>query len=641
MRITELLKKDTIILDLSSNSKEGVIDELSAKLGEAGRLNSQELFKEAILAREAQSTTGIGEGIAIPHAKTKAVQIPAIAFGRSRQGIDYQSLDGQPSHLFFMIAASEGANNAHLETLSRLSTLLMDSSFRNKLLNASSIDELLTIIDAKEQEVLKEEEPNQDTVSEAQESSKGKILAVTACPTGIAHTYMAADALKTKAKEMNIEIKVETNGSTGVKNALTQEDIENAIAIIVAADKQVEMERFKGKHVIQVPVAKGVREPQSLIERALKQEGSVYQNGSGSAVGELNKADKGERKGFYKHLMNGVSNMLPFVVGGGILMALSFMFGINAADPNDPTYHPAAEALVKIGGDSAFGLMIPVFAAFIAMSIADRPGLAPGMIAGLMASTGGAGFLGGLIAGFLAGYTVLALKKGFSKLPPSLEGIKPVLLYPLFGILITGFIMMYVVIEPVRTLNDGITSWLGSMGTGNIVLLGLLLGGMMSVDMGGPVNKAALTFGIAMIDAGNYAPHAAIMAGGMVPPLGLALATTLFKNRFTKAERETGKTCYIMGASFITEGAIPFAAADPKRVIPAAVIGSAVAGGLSMIFEIGLLAPHGGMFVVPIVTGNPILYVLSIVIGMVVTAVLVGLFKKPIETSENIVKQAA
>lgn len=625
MRITELLKKDTIILNLSSSSKEAVIDELVDKLNQAGRLADKAEFKKAILAREAQSTTGIGEGIAIPHAKTKAVQTPALAFGRSKTGVDYESLDGQPSHLFFMIAAPEGANNAHLETLSRLSTLLMDSSFREQLMEVETEEDVLALIDSQDKG---DEEEEQAVEQKEEQSTKRKVLAVTACPTGIAHTYMAADALKAKAKEMGVDIKVETNGSTGVKNALTAEEIENAAAIIVAADKQVEMDRFKGKRVIQVPVADGIRKSKELIDRAVQQDAPIYQ-GSGSA-GQSSGQEKEKRSGFYKHLMNGVSNMLPFVVGGGILIAISFMFGIKAFDPNDPSHHPIAEALMTIGGTNAFGLMIPVLAGFIAMSIADRPGFAPGMVGGFMAATGGAGFLGGLIAGFLAGYLVVGLKKVFSGLPQSFEGIKPVLLYPLFGILLTGLIMLFIVIDPVKALNEGLTSWLKGMGTGNLVLLGLILGGMMSIDMGGPINKAAFTFGIAMIDAGNFAPHAAIMAGGMVPPLGLAIATTLFKNKFTKAEREAGKTCYIMGASFITEGAIPFAAADPGRVIPATVIGSAVAGALTMVFGIGLPAPHGGVFVIPVVDGNPLLYVLAILIGSIVTALLVGVLKKPV-----------
>ncbi|MBD8067694.1 PTS fructose transporter subunit IIABC [Bacillus sp. PS06] len=623
MKITDLLKRDTILLDLQATSKESVIDELVDQLNQAGRLADKDKFKEAILAREAQSTTGIGEGIAIPHAKTNAVKTPAICFGRSINGIDYNSLDGQPSHLFFMIAASEGANNTHLETLSRLSSFLMDTGFRDKLSTASSVDEVLTAIDEKEAA----EETDQNKVTK--EAAKGSILAVTGCPTGIAHTYMAADALKNKANELGVDIKVETNGSGGVKNKLTSKEIEEATAIIVAADTKIEMDRFKGKVVIEVPVAAAIRKPQELIDKALKQQGPTYQGGSKTQ--DTNDTEVGKKSGFYKHLMNGVSNMLPFVVGGGILIALSFIFGINANDPNDPTYHPIAGALMTIGGGNAFGLMIPILAGFIAMSIADRPGFAPGAVAGLMAATGGAGFLGGLIAGFLAGYIVVGLKKLFNGLPQSLEGIKPVLLYPVFGILISGLIMMFLVIEPVSALNTGLTNWLAGLGTGNLVFLGLLLGGMMAIDMGGPINKAAFTFGIAMIDAGNLAPHAAIMAGGMVPPLGIALATTLFKNKFTKAEKEAGKTNYIMGASFITEGAIPFAAADPGRVIPASVVGSAVAGALTMMFGIGLPAPHGGAFVILLVEGNPLLYLVAIVIGAIVTALMLGFLKKPVE----------
>jgi fructose PTS system EIIBC or EIIC component len=624
MKITDLLTKDTIILNLDARSKESVIDELIEQLDAAGKLNDKEEYKKAILARESQSTTGIGEGIAIPHAKTNAVSQPAIAFGRSKNGIDYESLDGQNAHLFFMIAAYEGANNDHLATLSRLSSFLMDTEFRKKLETAATKEEILQAIDAKEKEMQTEEDP---IVS----ASRQKILAVTACPTGIAHTYMAADSLKAKAKEMGVNLKVETNGSSGIKNGLTKKDIEEADAIIVAADKQVEMDRFDGKHVIQVPVAQAIRKPKELIQQALDQDAPVYKSNGASQSDEKNNTSKSGRSGFYKHLMSGVSNMLPFVVGGGILIAISFIFGIKAFDPNDPSYHPIAEALNTIGGGNAFALMIPVLAGFIAMSIADRPGFAPGMVGGFMAATGGAGFLGGLIAGFLAGYLVLGLKKAFSTLPGSLEGIKPVLLYPLFGILLTGLIMMYIVIEPVKALNDALTVWLKGMGTGNLVLLGLILGGMMAIDMGGPINKAAFTFGIAMIDAGNFAPHAAIMAGGMVPPLGLALSTTLFKKKYTKAEREAGKTNYIMGASFITEGAIPFAAADPGRVIPAAIAGSAVAGALSMVFGIGLPAPHGGAFVIPIVNGNPLLYVVAILIGAAVTAFIAGLLKKEVK----------
>ncbi|PLS17105.1 PTS fructose transporter subunit IIABC [Bacillus sp. M6-12] len=626
MRITELLKHDTVILDLKSTVKNEVIDELVNKLDKSGRLNDREGYKKAILAREEQSTTGIGEGIAIPHAKTSAVKTPAIAFGRSVAGVDYESLDGQPAQLVFMIAASEGANNAHLETLSRLSSLLMDGGFREKLLMAETIEEVILAIDAKESELASEAEAEAaPQTEESTDPSAGKVLAVTACPTGIAHTYMAADALKAKAKEMGVDIKVETNGSTGVKNALTSREIEEAEAIIVAADKQVEMDRFNGKHVIIVPVAQGIRKPQELIERALKKDAPVFRGGGG---GKSDGETSGKGTGFYKHLMSGVSNMLPFVVGGGILIALSFFFGIQASDPNHETYNPIAKALMDIGGgNGAFFFLVPILAGFIASSIADRPGFAPGMVGGLLAAQAGAGFLGGLIAGFLAGYIVLGLKKVFDALPQALEGIKPVLLYPVFGILITGLLMMFVINEPVTAINAGLTNWLQGLSGANAILLGIILGGMMAVDMGGPINKAAFTFGIAAIEAQNFGVHAAVMAGGMVPPLGIALATTFFKNKFTEPERKSGFTNYFMGASFITEGAIPFAAADPLRVIVSSVIGAATAGALAMAFNVTLPAPHGGIFVIPLVN-HPLLYISAILIGSAVTAVMLGFWKK-------------
>lgn len=623
MRITELLTIDTIQLNISSASKTGVIDELVSVLDKSGKLEDPKEFKQAILNREAQSTTGIGEGIAIPHAKTSAVKTPAIAFGKSEQGVDYESLDSAPAHLFFMIAATEGANQTHLEALSRLSSMLMDSEVRKALVNASSKEEVLEIINAHDQED-EEESPAETSTSE------GKVLAVTACPTGIAHTYMAADALKAKAKEIGVKLKVETNGSGGAKNVLTSEEIENAVAIIVAADTKVEMNRFKGKPVIEVPVAEAIRRPGELLNQAMKQDAPLYKGREQS--GETGAGpEKKQKSGFYKHLMNGVSNMLPFVVGGGILIAISFLFGIQSANPDSPDYNEFAAMLMKIGGDNAFYLMVPVLAGFIAMSIADRPGFAPGMIGGLIAATGQSGFLGGMIAGFLAGYVVLGIKRLTNNFPPSLEGIKPVLIYPLLGIFITGFIMLQFLVEPLSAVNTGIQNWLDGLGTGNLILLGLVLGGMMAVDMGGPINKAAFTFGIAMIEGGNLAPHAAIMAGGMVPPLGLALATTLFKKKFNDNERKAGIAAYFMGASFITEGAIPFAAADPFRVIPSIVTGSAVAGALAMFFGIGLPAPHGGLFVFPVVEGNPFLYLLAVLIGSVITAVMVGLLKKPIK----------
>lgn len=622
MRITELLTKDTINLSLISEQKLGVIDELVTVLDSAGRLADMPEYKKAILAREEQSTTGIGEGIAIPHAKTKAVKQPAIAFGRSISGVDYQSLDGQPAHLFFMIAAPEGANNTHLEALSRLATILMKEEVRKQLVEAKSENDVIDIINRYD------EEDKQD--EQSMEGKKQFIVAVTACPTGIAHTYMAADSLKAKAAEMGVDIKVETRGSSGAKNVLTPEEIENAVAVIVAADTKVEMDRFNGKHVLETPVADGIRKPQQLIEKALKQDAPVFQ-GSGKTSNENETKGRGVGSTIYKHLMNGVSNMLPFVVGGGILIAISFMFGFNSANPDDPTFNPIAAALMTIGGGNSFALMVPVLAGFIAMSIADRPGFAAGMVGGMLAASGGAGFLGGLVAGFLAGYVVVGLKKLFAGLPASIEGIKTILIYPLLGIALTGFIMIYVINKPVGALNTAITEWLSGLGTGNAIVLGILLGLMMAFDMGGPVNKAAYVFGTGLIANGVYEPMAAIMAAGMVPPLGIAIATTLFKNKFTKEDREAGKVNYIMGLSFITEGAIPFAAADPIRVIPSVMVGSAIAGALSMMFSIGLRAPHGGVFVIPLVDGNWLLYLLAVVVGSVVSALLLGFLKKPVK----------
>jgi fructose PTS system EIIBC or EIIC component len=622
MKITELLTRDTILLNIEGNQKEETINQLVEVLFNAGKITDRSEFKSAILKREEQSTTGIGDGIAIPHAKTKAVKEAAIVFGKSAAGVNYESLDGKPSHLFFMIAAPEGANNTHLEALARLSGLLMKPEVRYDLLKATSPEEIIETINNHDKE-----EKEETVLSK----KKNTIVAVTGCPTGIAHTYMAADSLKAKAAEMGVEIKVETNGSGGAKNILTKEEIENAVAVIIAADINVEMERFKGKHVIQTAVADGIRRPQQLIDRALTQDAPVY-NGNGGQSSKVSE-QKGSGIGFYKHLMNGVSNMLPFVVGGGILIAISFMFGYNSANPNDPSYNPIAEALMTIGGGNAFGLIVPVLAGFIALSIADRPGFAPGMVAGMMAASGGAGFLGGLIAGFLAGYVVLLLKKVFEGLPRSLEGIKSILIYPLFGIAITGFVMLYVVNKPVAWINAEITEWLTGLGTGNAVLLGIVLGIMMSFDMGGPINKAAYVFGTGLLASGVYEPMAAIMAAGMVPPLAIAIATTLFKNKFNEQDKDAGKACYVMGLSFITEGAIPFAAADPLRVIPSVMAGSAIAGGLSMAFGIGLRAPHGGLFVVPLVENGAILYVAAILIGSIVAAILMGFLKKPLKSA--------
>lgn len=614
--INNMLSENCINLDLKGTNKGQIIDELVEMLNAAGKLNDKEEYKKEILKRESQSSTGLEEGIAIPHAKTSAVKVPSIAFGLSKAGVDYDSLDGEPSKLFFMIAAPANASDTHIEVLSKLTTTLLDDDIRERLLNATSPKEVIEILSIDTEKG--EEHDKRDT-------GMPEVLAVTACPTGIAHTYMAADALIKKALAMGINIKVETNGSTGVKNELTDEEIKNAKGIIVAADKNVEMDRFAGKHVEIVPVKEGIKNPEKLIKNAVAQTAPIY-----SVSGEkTSSSPKKERTGFYKHIMSGVSNMLPFVVGGGILIALSFMFGIHASDPSDPSFNPLAKLLSDIGGGNAFFLMVPVMAGFIGMSIADRPGFAPAMVGGLISLNNGGGFLGGLIGGFLGGYSVVLLKKVFGKLPESLEGIKPVLLYPLFGIFITGALMYGVIIDPIAALNTGVTNFLETLGTGNLILLGAVLAGMMAVDMGGPVNKAAFTFGIAMIAAGNYAPHAAVMAGGMVPPLGIALATTFFKNKFTKDERDAGKTCYIMGLSFITEGAIPFAASDPIRVIPASIIGAAIAGGLSMFFGVLLPAPHGGIFVFPVVT-NPVMYLVSVVIGSLVTAFILGTWKKPV-----------
>ncbi|MBJ8008187.1 fructose-specific PTS transporter subunit EIIC [Bacillus cereus] len=617
MKITELLKRDTVIMNMTASNKEAVIDELVEKLNGANRLNNKAEFKEAILKRESQSTTGIGEGIAIPHAKTKAVKQPAICFGRSVSGINYESLDGQPAHLFFMIAASEGANNTHLETLSRLSTLLMDEGFRKQLLEAKDEEELLRLFDEKENE-------KEEVEVAKPEGNEPYVLAVTACPTGIAHTYMAADSLKAKAAELGIAIKVETNGSTGIKNGLTKEDIERATAIIVAADKQVEMNRFAGKHVIQVPVADGIRKTEILLNRAVKQDAPIFKGVKKD--GEAESVEKEKGLGIYKHLMSGVSNMLPFVVGGGILIALAFSVGGIKAEG------PLAELFMSIGGGKtgAFLFLVPILAGFIASSIADRPGFMPGVVGGFLAAQANAGFLGGLIAGFLAGYVVLGLKRLFSGLPVQLEGIKPVLLYPVFGLLITGVVMQKVVNPPVVALNEMLTGWLNGLSGTNAILLGLILGGMMAIDMGGPINKAAFTFGIAAIEAKNFGVHSAVMAGGMVPPLAIALATTFFKTKFTEAERKSGLTNYIMGASFITEGAIPFAAADPVRVIVSCVVGSSIAGALSMLFQITLPAPHGGLFVIALVN-KPLLYIFSILIGTIVSAIMIGVWKKKVK----------
>lgn len=630
MKIAELLGKDTIKLNLKANSKMEVLDQLVDVLYDAGRLNDKELYKEEILKRESLSSTGIGEGIGIPHGKTSAVKKASLALGIFRDGVDFDSLDGAPVNIVFMIAAPEGANNEHLETLSRLSVLLMNPEFKEGLLSSKVPEDVFSLLDKFEKEDEAEAKPNDEISTESDSSDQKYIIGVTACPTGIAHTYMAAESLTKTAQEMGYKVKIETNGSTGVKNALTAEDIAKADGIIVAADKKVEMDRFLGKKVVIVPVVQAMKRPKELIEESLTT-APIYskdaKGGETSIAGMLG-ADK--RGGVYKHLMSGISNMLPFVIGGGILIALSYAFGIHSADPSSPQYNFFAYILNTVGSKYTFSLMIPVLAGFIGSSIADRPGFAPAMVGGFIASSTDAGFLGGIIAGFLGGYVVLMLKKAFAKWPHSLDGLKPMLIFPVLGVLITGALMIIVVDPPVAAIMHGAEALLTSMGTGYLVLLGAVVAGMMAVDMGGPVNKTAYTFGLAMLAAGDNAPMAAIMAGGMVPPLAVALSSTFAKHKYSEGERTAGKTAYVLGLSFITEGTIPFAAADPGRVIPCCIAGSAVAGALSMLFGITMPAPFGGIFVVPLAGGNPLLYLLAIGIGSAVAAILLSIIKKPV-----------
>lgn len=625
MRIIDLLNEKGIDLTGKKVSKEETIKQLVDLMAESGNITDKEIFRKAVMAREEEGSTGIGEGVAIPHGKSPAVKDAGLAAMVIREGTDFDALDGEPAYLFFMIAAPEAANNLHLEVLSRLSTILMDEQFRAKLIASTDVQTFLKLIDEKEQEKYGVEA----SPKKLKTARSYQLLAVTACPTGIAHTYMAAESLESKAKQMGITIKVETNGSGGVKNQLTAEEIKAADCIIIAADTNVEMGRFNGKPVIQTNVAKGIHKPQELIEEALKGNVSIY---SGGTQKNEESSGSGEKESLgrkiYKDLMNGVSHMLPFVIGGGILIALAFLFddySINPATFGSNT--PFAAFLMKVGG-TAFAFMLPVLAGYIAMSIGDRPALAVGFVGGMLANTGGAGFLGALLAGFAAGYLILGLKKVFAKLPASLEGIKPILLYPFFGILIIGAVMVFAINPPVAALNAALSAFLNGMGTSSKVILGVVLGGMMAVDMGGPVNKAAYTFGLASLATGQYDIMAAVMVGGMVPPLGIALATTIFKNRFTKKEREAGLANYVMGLSFITEGAIPFASEDPIRVIPSCIIGSALAGGLSMFFGCTLMAPHGGIFVFPLV-GNAFGYVIALVAGSIACMLMLSILKKP------------
>ncbi|MCI1577710.1 MAG: fructose-specific PTS transporter subunit EIIC [Clostridium beijerinckii] len=639
MRIVDLLHKQGINLNFNPNTKEQCINELVDLMDKTGNLNNKEEYKKAILAREELSTTGIGDGIAIPHGKTSAVKKASLAAAICKKGVDYDALDAQPAHLFFMIAVPDNNDNLHLEVLARLSTILMDEAFRTSLIDCSDKEEFLRLIDKKEMEKFPEE-----VKGELEMNKSGyRVLAVTACPTGIAHTYMAAESLESKGKDMGVSIKVETNGSGGAKNVLTKEEIANAECIIIAADKNVEMARFDGKRVIKTKVADGIHKSAQLIEEAISGNAPIYHHAGGADSSE-DVSNESVGRQIYKHLMNGVSHMLPFVIGGGILIALAFLFDtFNPANPSGfGSGTPIAAVLMKIGG-TAFGFMLPVLAGFIAMSIGDRPALSVGFVGGALASAGitfasafdpkvpavSGGFLGALLAGFIAGYLVVGLKKLFAGLPNSLEGIKPVFLYPLLGTFLIGVIMLF--INPIMgSINTGITGALNSMGGTSKILLGIVLGGMMSVDMGGPVNKAAYLFGTASLASGNFDIMAAVMAGGMVPPLAIAICTTVFRNKFTEKDRQAGLVNYIMGLSFISEGAIPFAAADPIRVLPSCIIGSAVAGALSMAFGCALRAPHGGIFVIAIVT-NPLQYLAAIIIGAVVGAIILGIIKKPVQ----------
>ena len=628
MKINDLLQKNLMIMDLQATDKQSAIEEMVQRLYEEKIISNIEEFKAGILAREAQTSTGLGDGVAMPHAKNAAVLQPAVLFAKSPQGLDYEALDGQPTSLFFMIAAPEGANDTHLQALAALSGRLIDADFLTKL-NQAQTPEDVQMLFAEEKETTEEPAPQENLAGD-----RPFIIAVTACPTGIAHTFMAADALKKKAAEMGVEIKVETNGSEGIKNKLTSEDIKRAQAVIVAADKKIEMNRFDGKPLLNRPVSDGIRKTEALITEAVSGNAPIF-HGDNQASSEESASSTSLGQEIYKNLMNGVSHMLPFVIAGGILIAISFMVDQFIGVPVDSlgqlgSFNPQAAWFNQIGG-AAFGFMLPVLAGFIAMSISDRPGLVAGFAAGALASSGGAGFLGALVGGFLAGYVIVFLRKIFANLPKSLDGIKTILFYPFFGLLITGFLMLLINV-PMKIINDGLNNFLGSMDGTNAALLGILLGVMMAADLGGPINKAAYVFGTgtlaATVTTGGSVVMASVMAAGMVPPLAIFVATRLFKNKFTQPEREAGLTNIIMGLSFVTEGAIPFAAADPFRAIPSFMLGSALTGGLVGAFGIKLLAPHGGIFVI-LLLSNPLLYLLFIVIGAIVSGVVLGLLKKP------------
>ncbi len=640
MTIRDLLAAESINLNGTPAGKTEALNQCIDLMAKSGKIANVEKYRKGVFAREEEGTTGIGMGIAIPHCKSDAVTKAGLAAMVVKDGVDFESLDGTPAKIIFLIAAPNTEDNVHLQVLSKLSVMLMDEQFTNSLINAGSVDEFLNIIDSAEKAKDEKEAAKEAKAKEPVEVKKDDvfIVAVTACPTGIAHTYMAAEAIEKKAKELGYQVKVETRGSGGAKNVLTDDEIAKAAGVIVACDTNVPTDRFDGKKVIECQVSDGINKAEELIKRIASGDAPVFKasgkkEASHSSVG--GKESVGHQ--IYKHLMNGVSHMLPFVVGGGILIAIAFLIDGFSVDLNSlPADQRAnfgtitqAAAMFKGIGGTAFGFMLPILAGFIAMSIADRPGLAVGFVGGSIAANGTSGFLGALVAGFVAGYIVLLLKKVFSKLPESLDGMKPVLLYPLLGIFLVGVIMQFVVEPPIGALNTAINNGLNGLNGASAVVLGVLLGGMMSVDMGGPVNKAAYVFGTASIAAGNYNIMAAVMIGGMVPPIAIALATIFFKNKFTAEERKAGPTNFIMGLSFITEGAIPFAASDPLHVLPACVVGSAVAGGLSMAFGCTLMAPHGGIFVVPTI-GNPLMYLVALVIGSFIACGLLGLLKKKV-----------
>lgn len=638
MTIRDLLAAESINLNGTPAGKTEALNQCIDLMAKSGKIADVETYRKGVFAREEEGTTGIGMGIAIPHCKSDAVTKAGLAAMVVKDGVDFESLDGTPAKIIFLIAAPNTEDNVHLQVLSKLSVMLMDEQFTNSLINAGSVDEFLNIIDSAEK--AKDEKEAAKEAKEPVEVKKDDvfIVAVTACPTGIAHTYMAAEAIEKKAKELGYQVKVETRGSAGAKNVLTDDEIAKATGVIVACDTNVPTDRFDGKKVIECQVSDGINKTEELVKRIAAGDAPVFKasgkkEASHSSIG--GKESIGHQ--IYKHLMNGVSHMLPFVVGGGILIAIAFLIDGFSVDLNSLPADQRANfgtitqgaALFKGIGGTAFGFMLPILAGFIAMSIADRPGLAVGFVGGSIAANGTSGFLGALVAGFVAGYIVNLLKKIFSKLPESLDGVKPVLLYPLLGIFLVGIIMQFVVEPPIGALNIAINNGLNGLNGASAVVLGVLLGGMMAIDMGGPVNKAAYVFGTASIAAGNYNIMAAVMIGGMVPPLAIALATIFFKNKFTAEERKAGPTNFIMGLSFITEGAIPFAASDPLHVLPACAVGSAVAGGLSMAFGCTLMAPHGGIFVVPTI-GNPLMYLVALVIGAFIACGLLGLLKKKV-----------